>query len=449
MTTFTTCADRDIKAPIPLVLSEADTCLTMEITDLDSSKAQQKIGTLPLCCMMIGSVLGSGIIILPPLALESSGPWAIVGWLFTCLFGVAFAYLFATVGTLFPGEGGAASAVERAFGTEAKRLAAFTLSGAVLFGPAAVLLTVVEYLPPALLPTSSAGKAAVAAVLTVASSSLIISGLRNMSRFTMALATTATILLMAGASLTLFSNATVPSSLPPFDGSAFGYTMLLLFWAVVGWEVVGNYGGEVINPQRTVPLAAVIAAVIIGIVSMSVAAALQFGHFEGKTAQGVAVLLSPLFGTYSAWIMSGLTAALCITTYLVIVGAVSRLLAHLSKESGLPNWFDRRNASNVPWTVVVLYTAIHLLQFLLLALELVDLAGLVAIADGFFLANALLGTGAAFLLFPSPAPKAIALLLGLGILAVLLQSHWQTLLALALLALFCFRKQLLSIRAPR
>ncbi len=33
---------------------------------------QRKIGTLPLVCMMTGAVLGSGIIILPPLALEAA-----------------------------------------------------------------------------------------------------------------------------------------------------------------------------------------------------------------------------------------------------------------------------------------------------------------------------------------------------------------------------------------
>lgn len=402
---------------------------------------QRKIGTLPLCCMMIGSVLGSGIIILPPLAIESSGSWALAGWLLVALFGVAFAYVFATVGTLFPGEGGAASAIEQTFGPGAKRLSAFALSGAVLFGPAAVLLTVVEYLPPTLLPKTPMGRAGIAAALTVACSGLIISGLRNMSRFAMALATSATILLLAGAGLVLSFHAEIPADLPPFDSGTFGYTMLLLFWAVVGWEVVGNYGDEVENPKRTVPLAAVIAAVVIGVVSLGVAAALQFGSFPEGTGRGVAVLLHPIFGTFSPWVMSGLTGALCVTTYLVIIGAVSRLLAHLSRETGLPDILDRRNAKNVPWVVVVFYSAVHLVQFLMLGLGLVDLAGLVAIADGFFLANALLGTLAAFRLFTAPLPRAVAALLSCGIFAVFTQTHWQVLAALAVLSGFClFRR---------
>lgn len=400
---------------------------------------QRKIGTLPLCCMMIGSVLGSGIIILPPLVLESSGDWALAGWLLVALFGVAFAYVFATVGTLFPGEGGAASAIERAFGSGAKQLSAYALSGAVLFGPAAVLLTVVEYLPPVLLPETLMGRAGIAAVLTVACSGLILSGLRNMSRFAMVLAVTATGLLLAGSGLVLFFHAGLPAALPPFDGGAFGYTMLLLFWAVVGWEVVGNYGDEVENPRRTVPLAAVIAAVVIGVVTLSVAAALQFGSFPDGAGRGVAVLLHPIFGGYSPWVMAGLTAALCVITYLVFVGAVARLLAHLSRETGLPPILDRRNAKNVPWVVVLLYTAVHLIQYLMLGFGLVDLAGLVAITDGFLLANALLGTLAAFRLFPAPLPKAAAFFLSCGIFTVLTQSHWQVLVALLIVSAWCLR----------
>lgn len=397
--------------------------------------SQRKIGTLPLCAMMTGSVLGSGIIILPPLVLDIAGGWAIVGWGAILLFSLAFAYVFATVGALFPGEGGAASAVERAFGPAAKRLASAALSGAVLFGPAAVMMTIAEYLPPAVMPASEAGRALVPAFITLICSGLVISGLKNMSRFAMALAATATILLLAGSGAVLISGTVEPAPLPPFDGPQFGYAMLLLFWAVVGWEVVGNYGNEVIDPRRTMPRAAMIAAAIIGLVSMGVAAALQYGDLP-PGGRGVTVLLVPLFGSLAPWGMAALTLCLCTTTYLVIIGAISRLVAHLAQESGLPNVLDRRNRHGVPWVVVTIYTVVHLCQFLLAGFGVIDLAGLVAVSDGFFLANALLGTLAAVRLFTRPLHKGVAAALSLGVFAVLTQSHWQVLAALAVMAVF-------------
>jgi len=386
--------------------------------------------------MMIGSVLGSGIIILPPLALDAAGPWAIVGWILTVLFGVAFAYLFAKIGTFYPGEGGAASAVDKAFGSAAKRLATYTLSGAVLFGPVAVILTIVEYLPPAVRPDNPMGRAAIGAAIQIVCTGLLLSGLKNMSRFTLVLATTATLLLLAGSGMVLFTHVGPIAPLPEFNGSGFGYTMLLLFWAVVGWEVVGNFGDEVVDPRRTVPRAAVVAAIVIGVVSLAVAGALQYGQLPPEAGHGVSTLLYPLFGAFAPWVMCVLTVALCTTTYLVIVGAVARLLAHLSRESGLPDVLDCRNKHNVPWVGVVFYTVIHLCQFGLVGLDALDLAGLVALADGFFLANALLGTLAAVRLFVTPLPRIVAVLLSLGVFAVLTQAHWPVLMILSGMLLF-------------
>ncbi len=359
-----------------------------------------------------------------------------VAWGLTALFGIAFAYVFAHAGTLFPGEGGAASAVDRAFGPAAKRLAAYTLSGAALFGPAAVMLTIADYLPPALLPDIPAGPALAAGAVQIICALLLASGLKNMSRAAMVLATVATALLLAGASMTLLFHTGPPAPMPAFDGSAMGYTLLLLFWAIVGWEVVGNYGAEVTDPRRTVPRAAILASVIIGLVFMTVSAAMQYGVFPPEAGHGVGALLHPLFGSASPLVMSGMVAALCVTTYLVFVGGVVRLVAHLAQEDGLPRFLDRRNSRGVPWLAVAVYTGVHLFQIFLAARGVLDVAKILAISDGFFLANALLGTLAAVRLFPNPLPRMVAVLLSLGIFTVLIQAHWPVLATLAGMILF-------------
>ncbi len=397
---------------------------------------QRKIGTFTLSCMLIGAILGSGIIILPPLALEAAGPWAIVGWMLTAVFGLAFGYTFAHVGTLFPGEGGAASAVEKAFGPAAKRLAAYTLACATLFGPAAVMLTIVDYLPPALMPGTAMGKSLLTAALQIGSAGLILSGLKNMSRVGIILAVSATVLLLAGSGVTLLTSSAPPAPLPEFQGGTMGYTLLLLFWAVVGWEIVGNYGAEVHDPQRTIPRAAIIAATVIGLIFVAVGAGMQYGVFPAEAGHGVTALLYPLFGKFAPWIMAGLTAALCITTYLMFVGGVARMVAHISQDGGLSIIFDRRNSHGVPWVVMITYTTAHLLQIFLASLDILDVAKILAISDGFFLANALLGTMAAAQLFTRPIPRIVASILTIGVFAVLMQSHWQVLIAIVGIGVF-------------
>ncbi|WP_419785638.1 APC family permease [Pseudodesulfovibrio sp.] len=398
--------------------------------------SQRKIGTMPLVFMMTGAVLGSGIIILPPLALESAGPWALVGWALIACFGLAFAYVFAHVGTLFPGEGGASNAVERAFGPAAKRLAAFTFTGAILFGPAAVMLTIVDYLPPGLRPSSPSGPYVAAGCVQVVCALLLASGLRNVGRASMLLSSTATVLLLAGASVTLLFHAGPVQPLPSFNAGAMGYTLLLLFFAVVGWEVVGNYGAEVEDPQRTVPRAAVLAATVIALVFLAVGAAMQYGVFPADAAPGVGALLQPVFGPAASFVTSGIVIALCVITYLVVVGGVVRLVGHLAQEGALPAILDRRNRCGVPWIAVTGYTVIHLFEIYLASRHILELDVVVAVADGFFLTNALLCALAAVKLFPRFLPRLVAGVLGLGLAVVLSRSHWPVLAAIALMGVF-------------
>jgi len=397
---------------------------------------QRKIGTMPLVFMMTGGVLGSGIIILPPLALQSAGPWALVGWALIACFGLAFAYVFAHVGTLFPGEGGAASSVERAFGPTAKRLAAFTFTGAILFGPVPVMLTIADYLPGGLRPGFPSGEYLAAGIILVSCALLLASGLRNVGRASVLLASTATILLLAGASATLAFHAGPVQPLPPFDAGAMGYTLLLLFYAVVGWEVVGNYGAEVRDPQRTVPRAAVLAATLIAVVFLAVGAAMQYGVFPAGSAPGVGAMLQPIFGPAASLVTSGIVTALGVITYLVVVGGVVRLVGHLAQEGALPRILDRRNGRGVPWVAVAGYTVVHLFQIFLVSRHVLDVAVIVAVADGFFLTNALLGTLAAVRLFTRPLPRAVAGVLSLGLAVILSRSHWPVLAAIAAMGLF-------------
>jgi APA family basic amino acid/polyamine antiporter len=389
---------------------------------------------------MTGAVLGSGIIILPPLAIEVAGPWALPAWGATMVFGAAFAYIFARVGTLFPGEGGAADAVARAFGPWARDMGAYALAGAALFGPAAVMLTVADYLPPGLLPDGPVAHGGAAAVVQVVSALLLAGGLRSMSRVTTVLAVSATCLLLAGAVVTLVFHRSPQAvdallTLPTPSVPTLGYTLLLLFFAVVGWEVVGNYGAEVRDPRRTMVRAAVLAGVVVGLVSLAVAAGLQLGSFPQGAGHGVAGLLHPLLGPAAPWVMSGLVAALCVTTYLMFVGAVIRLVAHLARQGGLPAWFDRRNGRGVPVAVLAVYTLVHLGQLVLVSVGVLDMAGILAIADGFFLVNALLGALAAARLLAEPLPRAVSLILVLCLFAVLLHSHWTVLAVITLMAL--------------
>ncbi|PMU58232.1 amino acid permease, partial [Pseudomonas sp. GP01-A3] len=123
--------------------------------------------------------------------------------------------------------------------------------------------------------------------------------------------------------LTVDGNITLSK---PITVSDFGQSLLLLFWALIGWEVIGSYSLEVKTPERTIPKAVALSFSIIAVVSLTVALAFQWIHSDSQSTanQSLAPLLESLFGNWATPIISTITIALCISTVLLVIGAVSR-----------------------------------------------------------------------------------------------------------------------------
>lgn len=262
---------------------------------------KHEIGPVLLSGLIIGPILGSGIIILPPLAYDFAGDWALPAWIVTVMISMLFAWVFGRLSILFPGDAGVAAAIETAFGGRMKNLTSFYLIGAVLFGPVAVILTAVEYLPlGADIPTIF-----IALPLLCATALLLLREISAIGRISLVMSSLAACTLFAGGIETLLSHEKTALPLTDFSPDTFGYTLLLLFWSVVGWEVIGNYSGDIRDPEKTLPQAIIGSAGIIALVTLTVAAAIQLvdptsaGH--GKVS--VTAIIRGGFGNASPLIM--------------------------------------------------------------------------------------------------------------------------------------------------
>ncbi|KYC67932.1 hypothetical protein B4092_3471 [Bacillus licheniformis] len=107
---------------------------------------EKKLGPLLLSGLMTGPILGSGIILLPPMIHQTAGDYAIFAWLLMLGIGFLFAWVFARLSVEYPNDAGIAYAAEKAFGSRVKKLAVFYFIMAASFGPAAVLMTAGEYI---------------------------------------------------------------------------------------------------------------------------------------------------------------------------------------------------------------------------------------------------------------------------------------------------------------
>ncbi len=385
---------------------------------------KKSLNTWTLSGLMIGPILGSGIVFLPPLAYNALGNYAIVAWIIMMALGGLFAYLFAKMTVMTSSNEGMSIMVGRMLGGGFRELSSNYLTAAVFFGPVPVAKTAASFLH-GILPTVS--ETALAGLVLLVIYGLVASGMYAMGRLILLLST-ATALLLIGGSVATLINESVPA-LPQGnpDMHAMGNTLLLLFWAIIGWEMLANYIEEVKDPAHTILRAMKISlAAIITIYLLTTFALQTYFQTHTGTTQ-IQPLLYPLMGRYANVVFSLLAAALCICTAVSAVGAVSRQIQARSTAGLLPALLNGRYSSLV--SVVIANAAV----FFASLLGVLNVETMVSIANTFFIGNALLGLAAGFLYFPQKSLKASAIVLIIMLLLLLLFSKLFALLLFATL----------------
>jgi len=392
---------------------------------------QNKIGWIRLSGLIIGPILGSGIILLPAMVYRQAGDWALPAWGIMLLLGLFFAFLFSFLTVLFPGDAGVSNAIEYAFGKRVKVLSSIYLICAGMFGPVAVLLIAERYANFSGLDTT-----VFTCITMLICTVLLMMSITSIGRAALVLSTVVAVLLISGGLMTLASSSKFVSITQPFHFHVFGNALLLLFWGLVGWEVIGCYSGDIKDPKRTYTKAALFSAVIITAVSLIVAGAVQYGDYKalGSFTPDVVMILHPLAGRFSGYVFGVLALLLCVNTYLSFVGSISRLAANIAHEEFLPQFLNRRSKNNSPYAAVGVLTVIHFCQIMFVKIGIIDMSVLVSVANVFFLLNALIGILAAVVIFNKRWLKIAAGVLALCFAGILMFSSSLMLAIIALIS---------------
>ncbi|MEL7656600.1 MAG: amino acid permease, partial [Bacillota bacterium] len=235
---------------------------------------QKKLNTLTLSGLMIGPILGSGIVLLPPMAISILGGQAIYAWTIIMVLGIVFAYVFAKMSLLISSNEGMSTVIGQSLGQSFRELASNYLTAAVCFGPVAVMLTASEFLSN-ILKNLNLNKTILAFIVLILCVTVILRGITTVGKLTLLFSSLTAVLLVAGSIYSLLTQAEIfyPTGVP--EPGKLGYTLLLLFWAIIGWEVIGNYVEEVEKPELTIMRAMKISVGAIIIVYLLSAFAMQ------------------------------------------------------------------------------------------------------------------------------------------------------------------------------
>jgi APA family basic amino acid/polyamine antiporter len=219
-----------------------------------------RLGDLVL--VVIGTVIGSGIWVVPGAVLRASGGdpgVALLVWLLGGVFSLLGALTFAELGGMLPEAGGSYVYVREAFGPLPAFLLGWTLFLAIGTGSIATLAVAFGNYAAELVPLGPAARRLLALGVIAAVTAVNVRGTRhaaNVQNWSTAIKVGAILVLsVAGFVLGDGLGQTGPRLFTtPLSGSLVsgaGVALLGVLWAYEGWQNVTYSAGEAVDPQRT------------------------------------------------------------------------------------------------------------------------------------------------------------------------------------------------------
>ena len=254
---------------------------------------RRTLGFGDLVMLTLGTVIGSGIFLVPAVVLRQTGgslTIAVSVWLIGGILSFLGALTYAELGAANPDAGGLYSYIRDAFGALPAFLYGWASIAVIASGSIAALAVAFSNYLGQLIPIGPVG-ARVTSVAVIAVIALInIRGTRESSSVeNWATAAKVGALLLVSAALIALghgaSDASVPAVPPPTSLVAgLGGAMIGILWAYEGWQYVTFSAGETRDPQRVFPRAIAIATAAL-IVLYVVA---NFGYVAALGTNGAA-----------------------------------------------------------------------------------------------------------------------------------------------------------------
>ncbi|EAZ82032.1 APC family permease [Algoriphagus machipongonensis] len=262
---------------------------------------KREIGVWGLSANIVNIIVGAGIFVLPAIVAEIMGSSGIVVYLF-CGFLIALVMLcFAEAGSKITRSGGGYAYVETAFGPYTGFLAAIFMVTGSVFSDAAVANALVELVGLAFpVFTDPVNRFLLLFVIFSSLAFLNVIGVKQgiglVKINTVAKLTPILLLIFFGWKDVSFSNLYWESA-PTFN--QFGQACLILFFAFQGGDAGLSVGGEIKNPQKTVPRAifiGILFVLILYVLIQTVAQGVMGDQLPGFKEAPLAAVANVVFG---------------------------------------------------------------------------------------------------------------------------------------------------------
>ena len=259
-----------------------------------SAELRRVLGLWDMVFMIVGTVIGSGIFLVPGPILRNVGHsvgLALTVWLVGGVLSLFGALSYGELSAMKPRAGGLYVYIHDCFGPFAAFLFGWTLFFVISSGSIATLAVAFGNYLGEFVQLSAVATKGVAVLMILVIAAVNIRGTRqsaDLLNVTTCIKVAAILgvsaLLLWRGTQPIFGGARIATDAPAAGISGFGLAMISVLWAYEGWQYATFTAGETKNPQRTFPL-----AFLIGTASLiAIYFVANLGYLAALGATGVA-----------------------------------------------------------------------------------------------------------------------------------------------------------------
>lgn len=377
--------------------------------------------------MTIGAVLGAGILVLPAITAVMAGPGSLISWLLTGVLSLPMIIVIGMVSSRFPDSGGLAAYVRRAFGRSASEITGLLMLTAMPFGMPVTALIGANYLGSVFgWPQGAIHLAAAGMLLTAIA--LNYRGI-ELSGQTQVAVVSSILFILAFAVWSALPNIQPAAFTPllPHGWLPVGNAMSLIFFAFMGWEMIGNLAEEFKNPRKDLPISLGLSVVVINVLYLAVAF-VTVGtnvYLSDAPLTAMITLATYRWGDNAGLLVAVLGIIACYCPVHTFLAGFSRLVYAQARDGSFPVWFASLHPRfQTPHRALLTFVPVVLSILLLSYLFSLDLQALINLPSANFLAVYVLGMSAAAKILTDKSGKILAVVSTLLSLAIFAFSGW-------------------------
>lgn len=332
-----------------------------------SEGTKKLLGFWDMMSISLGQIIGTGVVVLTGISISMTGygaPWAFI----LALAIVAIPTIcIAALGSAVPNTGGNYTYVRDMLGSRTSFLyLSLLVAGQVILASYAIGFA--EY-AEALFPGINMTMAAAAIMVLCFIANLL--GIKIAARFqsvmVLVLVGSLIIYIYSGfAHIEDYSNYTKPELVFPNGIGGFFAAAFLLRLSLIGSEFVSEFGGEMENPGKTIPLVMGLSLILVVILYIGIAivatGVLPLEQIQGENLAATAkVVFSP--AVYYAFIGGGILVSL-VTSLNAIFAWCTRGLYRATEDGWLPKKLAVKNKFGTPYIFLTLFFVVGITPIL-------------------------------------------------------------------------------------